>query len=234
MPTGVMAPGYLIGEYGAVYQPGCDPVWGDEISGGGEVPDFFCPGVVVFVIAAYGFGEEVAYGAFARHMGFEFGQGGEEVRGDIAAGDLDEGYAAVKDDACGEDVLSQVKFKGVGPVVFVAAEPDDDDVFDDFGFYEDGGGYVGYGADGGDVERVMRCHGFVDEVAHGVVVLGCVWSCEVVCRAAEYEVVVGDVEAVEEAEDFFIASFHAVARSAGALVVKGRSVDGFDRDFLRG
>ncbi len=171
MPTGGMAPGELISEYGAVYQLGCDPVGVDEIRGGGEVPDFFCPCVVVFVIAANGFGEEVAYGAFARYMGFEFGQGGEEMRGDIAAGDLDEGYAAVKDDARGEDVLSQVKFKGVCPTVFVSAEPDDDDAFDDFGFYEDGGGYVGYGADGGDIERVIRCHGFVDEVAHGVVVL---------------------------------------------------------------
>ena len=89
---------------------------------------------MVFVIAANSFGEEVAYGAFARHMGFEFGQCGEEVRGDIAAGNLDEGYAAVEYDARGEDVLSQIKFDGVGPTVFVSAEPDDDDAFDDFGF----------------------------------------------------------------------------------------------------
>lgn len=189
---------------------------------------------MVFVIAANGFCEEVAYGAFARDMGFEFGQCGEEVRGDIAAGDLDEGYAAVEDDARGEDVLSQVKFEGVCPTVFVSAEPDDDDAFDDFGFEEDGRCHVGYGTDGCDIERVIRCQSFVDEVAHGVVVLRCVWCCEIVCGAAEYEVVVGDVEAVEEAEDFFIASFHAVPRSAGALVVKGRGIDGFDRDFLGG
>ena len=188
-----MAPGEVIGEYGAVYQLGRDPVWVDKISGGGEVPDFFCPCVVVFVIAANSFGEEVAYGAFARHMGFEFGQCGEEMRGDIAAGNLDEGYAAVEDDARGEDVLSQVKFEGVCPTVFVSAEPDDDDAFDDFGFYENGGCHVGYGADGGDVERIIRCHGSVDEVAHGVVVLRCVWFCEIVCGAAEYEVVVGDI-----------------------------------------
>ena len=142
------------------------------------------------------------------------------------------GYAAVEDGARGEDVLSQVKFKGVGPVVFVSAEPDDDDAFDDFGFEEDGRCHVGDGADGGDVERVRRCHGFVDEVAYGVVVLQCVWCCEVVCGAAKYEIVVGDVEAVEETENFFIASFHAVAGSAGVLVVKGRSVDGFDRDLF--
>ncbi len=234
MSTGVVAPGYLVGEYGAVYQLGCDPVWVDEVSGCGEVPDFFCPGVVVFVVAANGFGEEVAYGAFARDMGFEFGQCGEEVRGDIATGDLDEGYATVEDDARGEDVLSQVKFEGVCPTVFVPAEPDDDDVFDDFGFEEDGGGYVGDGADGCDVERIIGCHGSVDEVAHGVVVLRCVWLCEIVCGAAKYEVVVGDVEAVEETEDFVVASFHAVARSAGALVVKGRGIDGFNRDFLGG
>ena len=187
---------------------------------------------MVFVIAANGFGEEVAYGAFARHMGFEFGQCGEEVRGDIATGDLDEGYAAVEDDARGEDVLSQVKFEGVGPTVFVSAQPDDDDAVDDFGFEEDGGSYVGDGAYGGDIERFIRCSGFVDEVAHGVVVLRCVWFCEVVCGAAKYEVVVGDVEAVEEADDFVVASFHAIARSAGALVVKGRSIDGFNRNFL--
>ena len=196
MPTGVIAPGYLISEYGAVYELGCDPVWGDEVSSGREVPDFFCPCIVVFVIAADGFCEEVAYGTFARDMGFEFGQCGEEVRGDIAAGDLDEGYAAVEDDARGEDVLPQVKFEGVGPTVFVPAEPDDD-AFDDFGFEEDGGCYVGDGADGRDIERVIGCHGFVDEVAHGVVVVRCVWFCEVVCGAAEYEVVVGGVEAVE-------------------------------------
>ena len=187
---------------------------------------------MVFVIAANGFGEEIAYGAFARDMGFEFGQCGEEVRGDIATGDLDEGYAAVEDDARGEDVLSQVKFEGVCPTVFVSAEPDDDDVFDDSGFEEDGGGYVGDGADGGDIERVIGCHGFVDEVAHGVVVLRCVWCCEIVCGAAKYEIVVGDVEAIEETEDFVVASFHTVARSAGALVVKGRSIDGFDRDLF--
>ena len=33
MPIGVMAPGYLIGEYGAVYQLGGDPVWVDKVSG---------------------------------------------------------------------------------------------------------------------------------------------------------------------------------------------------------
>ena len=232
MPIGVMAPGYLIGEYGAVYELGCDPVWVDEISGGREIPDFFCPCVVVFVIAADGFGEEVAYGTFARDMGFEFGQCGEEVRGNIAAGYLDEGYAAVEDDARGEDVLSQVKFEGVGPTVFVPAEPDDDDAFDEFGFEEDGRCHVGYGADGRDIERVLRCHGFADEVAHGVVVLRCVWCCEIVCGAAKYEVVVGDVEAVEEADDFVVASFHAVARSTGTLVVKGRGIDGFDRELF--
>lgn len=186
------------------------------------------------MIAANGFGEEVAYGAFACHMSFEFGQCGEEVRGDVAAGDLDEGYAAVEDGARGEDVLSKIKFEGVGPVVFVSAEPDDDDSFDDFGFEEDGGCYVGYGADGRDIERVIRCHGFVDEVAYGVVVLRCVWFCEIVCGAAKYEVVVWDIEAVEEADDFVIASFHAIAGSVGALIVKGRGIDGFDRDLLGG
>ena len=215
-----------------MYHAGRDPGWIDEVRGCRNVPNLFCPCIVIFVVAPNGFREKIADGTFARHMGFEFGHCGEEVRRDIATGNLDKGHAAVENDARGEHVLLQVKFAGVRPVVFVAAKPDDDDAFDDFGFEEDGGCHVGYRADSRDVERIGRGQCSVDEVAHRVAVLRRARCFEIARRAAKYQIVVGKLQAVEQADDFLIAPLHAISWPIGAAVVKRRGVQGLDLDLI--
>lgn len=101
-------------------------------------------------------------------MALEFGDGGAEALGSVAGGDLDEGDAAVEEDAGGVDVLLEVEFTGGGGVVGGASEPDDDDVVFDLGFEEEGRGDVSGGAEGDDVKGGgAGLEGPADEVARG-------------------------------------------------------------------
>ena len=126
---------------------------------GGHVPDRTAPAGAcpcLFLVADDQARQVIAQLVFAQQVAAQFRLADPEGRDHPHAGQLHNGGPAAKDYPVSRHILKSIELVVVRPVPGVAPQPHQHDLLRDGGLQQQGGGHVGDGPDGDDIQGIFR------------------------------------------------------------------------------